>query len=67
MNDFHGQRELIKQDQVNTLKNKIKTRGRQLLTHIEPIWPAKAINKKIEGSVTLSFSHRRFGRQYKNN
>jgi TonB family protein len=56
MNDFHGQRELIKQDQVNTLKNKIKTRGRQLLTHIEPIWPAKAVNKKIEGSVTLSFS-----------
>jgi len=56
MNDFHGKRELTKQDQVKTLKNKIKTRGRQLLTHVEPVWPQKAIDNKIEGSVTMSFS-----------
>lgn len=56
MNDFHGQRKLTKQDQVKTLKSKIETRGRQLLTHVEPIWPAKAVDNKIEGSVTMSFS-----------
>ncbi|MFT5297081.1 MAG: TonB family protein [Colwellia sp.] len=56
MNDYHGQRVLTKQDQVNTLKNKIQTRDRQLLTHVEPIWPKKAIDEKIEGSVTMSFS-----------
>jgi TonB family protein len=56
MNDYHGQRVLTKQDQVNTLKNKIQTIDRQLLTHVEPIWPKKAIDEKIEGSVTMSFS-----------
>jgi TonB family protein len=56
MNDFHGQRQLIKKDQIKVLKNKIKRRGRQLLTHVEPIWPTKAVNEKIEGSVTMSFS-----------
>lgn len=58
MNDFHGQRKLTKQDedQVTALKNRIKTRGRQLRTHVEPIWPKKAIDEKIEGSVTMSFS-----------
>lgn len=58
MNDFQGQRQLTKkdQDQVTALKNKIQTRGRQLLTHVEPIWPKKAMDEKIEGSVTMSFS-----------
>ncbi|NQZ83865.1 MAG: TonB family protein [Colwellia sp.] len=56
MNDYHGRRELTKQDQVKALKNKIKTRGRELLTHVEPIWPKQAVYEKIEGSVTMSFS-----------
>ncbi len=58
INDFHGQRQLTKKDgvQVIALKEKIQTRGRQLLTHVEPIWPQKATDEKIEGSVTMSFS-----------
>lgn len=56
LHDFHGERELIKQDQVKGLKSKIKTRGRKLVTHVEPIWPKQAKGKNIEGSVTMSFS-----------
>ncbi|MEW6984272.1 TonB family protein [Colwelliaceae bacterium 6471] len=58
MHDFHGERTLTKQGetQVTALKNRIKTRGRELLTHVEPIWPKKAIDAKITGSVTMSFS-----------
>jgi TonB family protein len=56
LNDFYGERELVKQDQVKGLKSKIKTRGRKLVTHVEPIWPEQAKKANIEGSVTLSFS-----------
>ena len=61
MNDFNGQRKFVKQDQVNGLKNKIKTRGRKLLKHVEPIWPKQAVDERIEGSVTMSFSIRTDG------
>jgi TonB family protein len=58
MDDFHGRRQLIRteQNQVVALKDRIQTRGRELLTHVEPIWPEKAIDKKIEGRVIMSFS-----------
>jgi len=56
LDDFHGKRELIKQDQVIALKNKISTRGRKLLTHVEPVWPKRAVEESIEGSVTMSFA-----------
>ncbi len=56
IDDFHGKRELIKQDQVSALKSRIKTRGRELVTHVEPNWPQKALNEKIEGNITMSFS-----------
>jgi TonB family protein len=58
MDDFHGQRQLIRteKNQVSALKDRIQTRGRELITHVEPIWPKKAIDKKIEGRVIMSFS-----------
>ena len=66
INDFYGQRELLRQgqikqdqaklEQVSALKNRISTRGRELITHVEPIWPQKALEQKIEGSVVMSFS-----------
>lgn len=61
INDFYGQRELLKQsqtsqDQIRTLKNKISTRGRELINHVEPTWPQIALSEKIEGSVSMSFS-----------
>jgi TonB family protein len=58
MDDFHGQRHLTKHrgEQVLALKKRINKNGRELLTHVEPIWPKKAIEKKVEGSVTMSFS-----------
>lgn len=61
MDDFHGQRilerrVLLKESkQVTTLKSKIKTRDRELLHHVEPIWPTKALAAQIQGSVTMSF------------
>ncbi len=61
MDDFRGQRTLTRKElykeseQVSALKAKIKTRARELLHHVEPIWPAEALTAKIHGSVTMSF------------
>jgi TonB family protein len=57
LDDFHGNRVFIKETkQVITLKEKISTRGRELIKHVEPTWPDSAIKNNIEGSVTMSFS-----------
>lgn len=58
INDFYGERKLTKKgnNRVALLKSNIQKRGRKLITHVEPIWPEKAIKNKTEGSVTLSFS-----------
>ncbi len=58
INDFHGQRQLTKSNsaQVTALKAKIKTRGRTLVKHVEPVWPDAALNNKTQGSVSLSFT-----------
>jgi len=61
MHDFRGQRTLDRRvlfkvsEQVSKLKAKIKTRDRELLHHVEPIWPTEALAAKVHGSVTMSF------------
>lgn len=42
--------------QVTALKKRIAGRGRVLLHHVEPIYPASAKNENITGSVTMSFT-----------
>lgn len=42
--------------EVSELKTKIKSRDRELLHHVEPVWPKNALADKVNGSVTMSFS-----------
>jgi TonB family protein len=58
IDDFHGQRQLTKSTAagVAALKTKIKTRGRTLVKHVEPVWPEAALESKTQGSVSMSFT-----------
>ncbi len=42
--------------QVKALKERISTRNRTLVKHIEPVYPAQLLKQRISGSVTMAFT-----------